>query len=76
MWSTTSHSADDEMKAKLLQYGTYAFKDQSAHWQVLILTGIFYWTAHRKTCLTRTATLLEFGLGQGIPQVSPKIFLE
>lgn len=26
MWSTTSHSADDEMKAKLLQYGTYAFK--------------------------------------------------
>lgn len=26
IWSTTSHSDDDEMKAKLLQYGTYPFK--------------------------------------------------
>lgn len=26
MWSTTSHSDGDEMKAKLLQYGTYPFK--------------------------------------------------
>ncbi len=26
MWSTTSHSDNDEMKARLLQYGTYPFK--------------------------------------------------